>query len=751
MITICRKMRNPLLASAGMFALAIGGAANAQVQEELQAQSGQSAAAQNPSAASEDETEIIVTAQKRAEDQQDVPISISVVSGEELAESGAMQLTEIAGYVPGLHVGNIGAPGQTQVSLRGIVPLAAGASVGIYVDDGPVGSSTVYTESGTFTVELLPYDLARIEVLRGPQGTLYGASTIGGLLKYVTVAPDINEFSARVGVEAFNLRHSGEFGHAFQAFVNAPIIPDRLAVTASFARRKTPGWIDNFQTGDRDQNGFDQTGFRGSLLWQPIDDLRIRLSAMHQEIDSENSTIIAQDVTGTPVGNGRSNFNFVPEPFKSKFRNYQGTIEYDFGFATLSSATTYTDAERREFVDASRIFGVLFPLLTGGAIGPGITPFDNRITMEKITEEIRLTSPSGGRFEWLLGYFFTDEDADNRQIVNSFDLDGNVIAPLDPLATVGLPSTYKEHALFGNATFRFTDQLWLSGGLRWARNEQTFRQISSGAIVPTADTPGESDESIVTYSVSPQYHVNSDTMIYGRVATGYRPGGPNVILPGVPPTFDADTITNYELGLKTRLANRTVTLDVALFRMDWEDIQVAQAFGGTSGLANGGTARSQGIEAAVQWQPVRGLTLGANGAYTNAELTEDAPAIGGLDGDRLSLVPRFSGSLSANYRFQIAGVADAEVGAGVRHTGKRLSAVESDPDALDVDSYTAVDLNGSATFSDRYTVRAYVRNLTDERGPVARTLVNNGINQPAYINFIPLQPRTIGVGLDVSF
>jgi outer membrane receptor protein involved in Fe transport len=742
--------RTLLLATAAAAAFASAAPAAAQVQEEQQAQPDPVAAATAEDDALTDQ-EIVVTAQKRAEDQQDVPISISVVSGQELVETGATQLTEIAGYVPGLHVSNLGSPGQTQVSLRGIAPLAAGASVGTYVDDAPVGSSTVYTESAGFTVDLLPYDLARIEVLRGPQGTLYGASTIGGLLKYVTITPDLNDFSARAGVEGFNIRNAGEIGYAFQAFVNVPIVTDRLAVTASFAHRKTPGWIDNVQTGDSDQNGFDQTGFRASLLWRPVDELSVRLSAMHQEIDSESSTITAQNLNGVDIGNGRSNFNFVAEPFTSKFRNYAASIDYDFGFASLSSTTTYTDAERREVVDASRIFGVLFPLLTGGAIGPGITPFDNSITMEKVTQEIRLTSASGGRFEWLLGFIYTDEEAENAQIVNSFDLNGVPIAALDPLAIVALPSTYEEYAFFGNATFRLTDEFWLSGGLRWAENDQSFRQISSGAIVPVADTPGESSESIVTYSISPQYHVNRDTMVYARVATGYRPGGPNVVLPGVPPTFEADTTTNYELGVKTRLANRTVSLDLALFRMDWKDIQVTQAFGGTAGLANGGTARSQGVEAALQWRPVRGLTLGANGAYTDSELTEDAPAIGGLDGDRLAIVPRFSGSLTANYHFPVGGNAEAEIGGGIRHTGGRFSSVESAPDALRIGGYTAVDLNGSVTFSDRYTVRAYVRNLTDTGGPITRSLINNGLGEASHINVVPLQPRTIGLALDVSF
>jgi iron complex outermembrane recepter protein len=745
---MARKLayRAALAASGAMIALCAATPALAQA-DQAEATLPQSAG----TAGAGEEDVILITAQKRAENLQDIPLSVSVVGGEDLVETGATQLTEIAGYVPGLHVSSLGAPGQTPISLRGIAPLAAGASVGTYVDDAPVGSSVVYTESAGFTVDLLPYDLARIEVLRGPQGTLYGASTIGGLLKYVTVAPDLNEFRGRAGVEAFNIHHSGDIGYAAQALINVPIVADRLAFTASFAHRNTPGWIDNVQTGAEDQNGFDQTGLRGSLLWQPINNLRIRLSALYQEIDSENSSIIAQNLASVPVGNGRSNFNFVDEPFTSEFENYAATIEYDFGFATLSSTTTYTDAERREFVDASRIFGVLFPLLTGGAIGPGITPFDNLITMEKVTEEIRLTSASGGTFEWLVGFFYTDEDANNQQIVNSFDLNGNVIAPLNPLATVALPSTYKEHAVFGNATWRITEQFWLSGGLRWAGNEQTFRQISAGAIVPTADDPGQSEEDIVTYSVSPQYHFNDDTMAYARVATGYRPGGPNVTLPGVPPTFDADTITNYELGLKTRLIDRTLALDVAIFRMDWKDIQITQAFGGTSGLANGGTARSQGLEAALLWEAAPGLTFGANAAFTDAELTEDAPAIGGLDGDRLSLIPEFSGALTANYEFPIGDTMDAEIGGGIRHTGGRFSAVESDPDALTIDSYTAIDLNGSVTFSDRYTLRLYIRNLTDEGGPITRALINNGINQPSHINVVPLQPRTIGLALDVNF
>ncbi|WP_114954947.1 TonB-dependent receptor [Sphingosinicella terrae] len=708
------------------------------------------AGAPSDSAGAEEEV-ILVTAQKREEDVQDVPASISVVGGEALVRSGATQIQDFAGYVPGLHGENRGTAGGTRVALRGISPLGANATVGVYVDDAPVGSATPYTESGDFTVDLLPYDLARIEILRGPQGTLYGASTIGGLIKYVTVAPDLDDFSGRVGAELFGIRHGGEAGYAVQGMVNVPLVEDRLAVTASLAHRSTPGWIDNVQTGERDQNGYEQTGGRLSLLWRPAEAFTVRLSALYQELDQDSVSTTAQSAAGVPVGNGRSNFNYVAEPFRSEFEYYSATLDYDLGPATLSSTTSFSRIERFERVDASRIFGILFPLLTGGAVPPGVTPFDNRITLDKWTEEVRLTSASGGRFEWMAGFFYTGEEALNEQLVFALDQDLVPIPGLDPLATVAIPSTYDEYALFANATFRITDRFRVTGGLRWAHNDQTFRQVSAGAIVPAADRPGESSEGVWTYSLSPQFHFTEDMMVYARVANGYRPGGPNVVVPGLPATVDADRVTNYELGFKTRLADPALSIDVALFRMDWTDIQVPIQSGGIGGLGNGGTARSQGIEAALSIEPAPGLTFGANGAYTDSELTQDAPGVGGLAGDRLPNIPKFSGSLTADYSFRPGPRTEARIGAGLRHVGRRLSAVESNPLAVGVSAYTALDLNASVTLDDRFTLRAFARNLTGSEGPSSRTLIADGLNQPAYINAVPLQPRTIGLAVDVAF
>ena len=479
--------------------------------------------------------------------------------------------------------------------------------------------------------------------------------------------------------------------------------------------------------------------------------LSVKLAGIWQSLDSDGNGLYAADLDGNRLGNGHSFNNYVPESYDVDLDYYSATIDYDFGAATLTSATTYSKTQSRQLQDASYAFGVLFPFLTNPPIDPGITPFSLDLGLKKWTQEVRLASPSGGRFEWLVGGFFTDEETSNAQLVRSFDMDGNVIDALDPLAIVGLPATYKEYAVFGNATFKLSEQFEVTGGLRWARNEQTFTQISEGAIVPSANDPGESAESVWTFSVSPQFHINEDAMLYARVATGYRPGGPNVIVPNVPPSVDADRMTNYEVGLKADFADRMVSVDAAFFWMDWTDIQVTRAFGGVSGGANGGKATSKGFEGSLALRPAQGLTISATGSYTDASLSEDVPDISGLDGDRLPAVPKFSGALRADYEFELGGGNKGSFGAGVRHASSRLSLVESDPLVARAKPYTSVDLNASVTFADHWTLRAYARNLLDNKGEMARSTLADGLNRPSFLAISPLQPRTFGVALDMAF
>lgn len=696
--------------------------------------------------------EIVVTAQKREEDVQDVPISISVVSGEALREQGATSLTDYGGYVPGMQVTNSGTPGQTTVTLRGVAPLTSSQTVGMYLDDAPVGSSSIYNRGGQFSLDLLPYDIQRVEVLRGPQGTLYGASSIGGLIKYVTVAPSTDRFSVRGGVELFGIEGAGDLGWAGQTMFNAPLVQGKLGVTGSFSWRKTPGFVNSVNNPAlTDQNGYEQLGGRASLLWQGGERFTARLSAIWQSVEADGNGLYAADLTGRRLGDGTSYNNYVAERFSTDLEFYAATLDYDFGPVTATSVSTYSNRKATQVQDGSYAFGVLFPLLTGGAIAPGITPFTINLDLKKFTQEVRLASASGGTFEWLVGGFYTHEDSNNRQLVRSFDMAGAPIAPLDPLATVALPAIYKEYAVFANATLRLGERFDITGGVRWARNDQSFRQISVGAIVPTADDPGESSEDVFTYSVSPQFHLSDNAMVYGRVATGYRPGGPNVIVPNVPRSVNSDTLTNYEIGFKADLAGRLVTLDLAAFYMDWKDIQVTRSFGGVAGQANGGAAVSKGVEGSLFLRPAPGLTLGFTASYTDAKLSEDVPDISGEDGDQLPGVPRFSGSARLDYSFGLGGDLSGDVGLGVRRAGSRLSLVESDPLTARATPYTSVDLNLGANIGQNWKLRAYARNLLNDKGELSRSTLADGLNQPSFLAITPLQPRTLGLAAELAF
>ena len=707
------------------------------------------AGAQEAELAEAESEVIVVTAQKREEALQDVPISITVVNGEALRDQGAGSLVDYAGYVPGMTVIS-SQPGTSIISLRGIAPVGSAQAVGIYLDDAPVGSSSLYARSATYSLDLMPYDIAGLEILRGPQGTLYGASSIGGLLKYRTVAPSTTDFSVKAGGELFTIDHAGNPGWAAQVMVNAPIVQDKLGMTGSFSWRKTPGFVSSVNNPAlNDANSVEQVGGRVSLLWNATEDFTVRLGGIWQTIDANATNNIVSTVAGVPIGDGWSYNAFLPEPFHKSIDYYSAVLDYDLGFATLTSVSTYSETKTTSVQDASLVFGVAFDELSEGAVPEGLAPFSIELGLEKFTQEIRLASPSNDRFEWMIGAFYTKETSENHQLVRTFDFSGEPNL-FDPGAIVSLPSTFKEMAVFANATAYFGDVFALSGGLRYAKNKQNFQQISEGPFIGDANFTGSSKEDVFIYSISPQIHISEDAMLYARVANGYRPGGPNVVFPGVPPQVAADTLVNYEIGFKGNLGS-TLAVEVAGFYMDWTDIQVVQPFGGVTGQANGPSAVSKGVEGTVTWRPVRGLSLVASAAYADAKLTADAPEISGVDGARLPSVPKFTGSVQADYSFAIGGNASGKVGLGVRHSSRLASLPSSSPNNLWSDPYTALDANAAVTFDDHWTVRVYARNLTNKRASTQRSYTLNAFGAQAYQTNVPLQPRTIGVALDMAF
>jgi iron complex outermembrane recepter protein len=693
---------------------------------------------------------IIVTAEKRSEDIQNVPMSITVVDDTQLENLHATQLSDIAPYIPGFTVINGGSPGQAMLGIRGISPLSSGSTVATYIDETPLGTSSNYGAGSTDVLDLLPYDFQSVEVLRGPQGTLYGASALGGVLRYVSKLPDLDTPSWQAGADIFSESGGSDLGYGERLGFSAPIVAGQLALSASIARQNSPGYTDNVRLGEKDQDDFWQQAAHATLLWKASDDLSVKFSAIQSRIDTQSSSATALDpVTLKPIYGGLKDDNYVPEPYRKDIDYYNATVNWNLGWADFVSATNYENATAHTAVDATLVYGVAFPLF--GLPAPGISAVSYDLQLYKTTQEFRLVSKPDDHIEWLVGAFYTDENSKQNQTATALTIDYVPIAGLDPLALVGFPSTYKEYAGFGDFTYKFTPMFDITAGARFAHNTQTFSEITSGSLEGLGNTSGNSSEDVFTYSLSPRVHLSEDSMLYARVASGYQPGGPNLALPGVPPSVDASTLTNYEVGLKSLLDDRRLSLDVDVFDIEWDKIQVSANNGVVAYLANGGTARSRGVEFAALYTPAPGLRLGLNGAYTDAVLTEDVLSIGGLDGDRLPSIPKWAASATADYSFPLRDGWEGRMGGGIRYVGSSLSALAHSPTALPQDSYTAIDLNGDVS-KDHWTFRLFVKNLTDKRVYTnLSALTDAGTGVIDGVKGVPLQPRTVGVGFDVKF
>ncbi|MDT9600612.1 TonB-dependent receptor [Sphingosinicella rhizophila] len=697
--------------------------------------------------------EIVVTAQKRVEGSMDVPASISVVTGKQLERMGATQLSDFAGYVPGLNLLNGGAPGKNRINLRGISAVSDSATVGTYIDDTPLGSSSSFASGGSLALDLFPYDVAQIEVLRGPQGTLYGASTMGGLLKYTTRAPDLRDFEMRVGGDLSMIRGSDDPSWGLRAGLNAPLVEGKLAVRGSLFRQDSAGYIDNAFTGEADENGVRQTGGRIALLWKPTHDISIKLAFMKQHIEADDTADVALDpLTLKPAFGDLTTAHGLPRTFDQKLTYYSGILNWDLGWADLVSASSYSRTRTRSLGDISEGYA---PLLDLFGVGPGYVELQNPVSLNKFTQEVRLVSDSNpaSRIEWMIGAFYTDEKAKLTQQVAAFGLDYTPIPGFENLAFAQVNSAYEEFAVFGNLTYKFSDAFDVTVGGRWARNNQDYRQTTDGLLFGFVHdvAEGQSAESVGTFSVASRYHLNDDTMLYVRVASGYRPGGPNLLMPGIPQSFDADRLVNYEAGLKSRLLDGRASVELSIFRIDWDDIQIIRRGATANYFGNGGTARSQGVELTTALSPVRGLNLGFNMAYTDAKLTEDiigSDVIGdppiALDGDPLPTVSKWTSSVTVDKEFPLSNGWMIRTGGGLRFIGPRNTYFASD--ALNntrLRSSVMLDLN-AAISTGRWQFRIFAKNLTDERAYMG------GQGTGIFLANI-YQPRTIGLSLDTTF
>jgi len=701
---------------------------------------------------------IVVTAEKKEEKLKDVPMSITALGGNALDNLQYRSFSDYAAMVPGLSLTS-SQPGYTNLTLRGQNAGGVGSTVAVYLDESPFGSSSALLNGSILSGDFDTWDLQRVEVLRGPQGTFYGANSEGGLLKFVTAPPVLGSFSGAAEVTGEGVDHGGKGGDV-RAMVNLPI-GDKLALRVDGFTQDVAGFIDDPTRNKTDENDGHKYGGRASLLADPIDGLTIRLTASSQE--SRYNGVPQEDinpVTLQPAEGDLQQERFIDQPSTFQYKNYNATINWDAGPFSILSTTSYGILNSDAITDETNVQlapGLTYQgLLTGAGLPNVGALLDNLVDLKKFTQEVRVSSPTTNFLEWQLGAYFTREQGNLYQHLNPLSVpSGAPITSLGTLEFATLDSIYKETSGFGNVTVHILPQFDIQAGGRYSKNEQVATEGISGLLAGAGQsfsTP--SSGHVWTYSVAPRWHIDADNMLYFRWATGYRPGGPNALPPVAPPdvprSYGADKTNNLELGIKSTLLNGLLSIDAAVFHVDWTNIQLLEIVDNNGINGNGGKAKSQGLEWTVGYVPVHGLTFQWTGAYTDAQLTTNAPAVNGVTGDPLPYAPKWGTSLDGEYDW--AAFADYKYFAGATwsYVGARSTDFGSDVTELLQVRLPSYNTYGArvGVDNDRYRVTLYAKNLSDSRGITNYTSSGApGLNGTAAI----IQPRTVGVTLAAKF
>jgi outer membrane receptor protein involved in Fe transport len=688
-------------------------------------------------------TEVVVSAEKREERLQDVPMPVTALDASSLVQSNQLSLQQYFSTVPGLNL-TTGGIGDTTLAIRGVTTGGAvgNATIAVLVDDVPVSTSAGALSGEAKAIpDLDPSDLQRVEVLRGPQGTLYGASGLSGVLKFVTTDPSTTQLSGRVEVSGNSVYNGDGLGYGVRGAMNLPL-GDTLAIRVSAFGRKDPGYIDDPILQEKGVNADHTEGGHLALLWRPSADFSIKLGALIQNITADGNGISMPE-----LGDLQQAFLRGTGQWWNRAQTYTANINAKLGGVDLISLTGYSDYRWYGIGDF------------GGDIG-----LPTSSELQKFSQEIRLSSTIGHSVDWLFGLFYTHELSPVDQHLLTMDPDTG--EPTSDLLHLSFPTTYTEYAAFANFTVHFTDRFDVQLGGRESHNDQVFNEIDTGPLVPGFDnTTGttyvwpefRSSENNFTYLLTPRLKLSPDSMVYLRIASGYRPGGPNAApqLSHGTPQFGPDTTKSYELGLKTEVFDHKLSLDGSVYYIDWKNIQLSvSAPNGTVYVTNGGNAKSQGIELSAQATPLEGMTLAAWVAYNDAVLTQPLPPDTGLiapAGTRLPYSSRYSGYLSIEQQFALGASSTGYVRASANYVGDRETGFSSSAlPPVPMGGY----MEASAVAGIHYrawTINCFANNITDKRGAFSTGTASTSTHPDTTATAVFIQPRTIGLSVAYAF
>ncbi len=753
-----------------------------------------------------DVEELVVTARKRDEALIDVPFSVNAMSETKMRASGAVNLEDISRNIAGFTVQNLG-PGQSQVAIRGI---SAGQlardqpgvkeQVGVYLDESVVSLSL-------FTPDLDLFDLSRIEVLRGPQGTLFGSGSLSGTVRYITNQPQLGELSGSVEGTGSFVTHGGR-GADLKGAINIPI-GDQVALRVVAYGSQFPGFIDAVQPDgsiNEDVNDGTRTGFRIAAKIQATDNLTITPRYLQQNVSVNGFNRVDRfNILGNPytttrpkVSLGNMNqYTQLEEKFSDKFKLADLTVALDLGGMTLTSISSYTDRDVLVVRDATALTGSI----TGGSIGLGANvytldaPLYDTTGVKLFTQEVRLASNNAEKLDWVVGAFYSDMDRDYAQyldVAGFSKLTGiptkGARAPTDALYYSTVPYTLKQSAVFGEATLHVNDRLDVTAGLRLARYEEKRKLTFDGIFADvTIDYPGnvKADDSAPRVIVA--YKATDNPTINGQISKGFRLGGVNdplnkplcnaadlaTFTPLAKPSFENEQVWNYEAGMKAKIPGGSFT--AAAFVSDIENLQATVDAGSCSSriIVNVPKARSMGLEAEFNKQLTENFDVSLSASWNNSELRSSVRDSSGAvlqslrDGNRLPTVPKFQGAAAVGYVRPMENGLTAFSNLSVQYVGDRFTQIsdqESNPRTvslfnigapsvsslnfqLKLPAYTQVNFRVGVRSED-WEAAFFVTNLTDEKAELA---VDRERGLRARYGYLVSQPRTVGVTVRQSF
>jgi len=732
--------------------------------------------------------EIIVTAQKRESTVQDTPISITALSGQELGDRGITDISAVVQSVPGVSMRTSG-PGQTELEMRGMTSSGGNSStVGFYLDDVPL-SAPASAQNGKVVIDPDLYDLNRIEVLRGPQGTLYGSGSMGGTIKLVPNAPDPKAFDAS-GELTFGHTDGGDsLNSGVNAMVNLPM-GDTLALRIVGSEEHLSGWINRVviaypdfpePTGNvpggrgnvaaapvaanyHDVNDEDLTSVRMALLWKPTDWLSVTPSFLYQEIQQDGLSLIDSD-PGTE--NQYQPYN-SPEPFLDRIDISSLNTQLNFTYFDVTSTTSYWTRDEELRQDGTEQIATVIgtPVYPPNGFGPTSPTSLEDDKSHQTSEEIRFTSVGDTRFKWLGGYFYQDFESDWDLYVDTPDA-----VPLVGTAngfTQIQPTKIIQNAFFGEVSYQFIPQLTGTVGLRRFDYSGTVNSAVSGWLSSSGGNnvlhfvTSEKDQG-VTPKFNLSYEIDKDLLVYTTASKGFRPGGGNQPIPttgalgtecaqnlaaigvtgGAPLGFDPDTVWSYEVGEKFRGADGRVTLNSAVYFEHWNDIQqnvpLACGFPFTGNL---GSAHIYGGEVELDAVMAPGLMIMVDSGYSHARFVTNPVAATTTMDNRVQDVPDLTASASLAYRYPISDAFGIVGRVDNNYIGSRVD-VTSQPNFLP--SYDLTNLRAGVE-GNHWAAMLFVNNVTNKMALLTNSPAIN-VNIATYNRTAVSQPMTVGIDL----